>query len=144
VKLDGGGLVATPQITVGFNGSQLLYDDTYIRQKTACLAAMIRRYDVQYKPSMRIAPEEGINFRMAELLKEVPAYIRPTQYAVMQWIARATFAAQHFHGSKGPQEAIRVMMAEAPSLVRNIDLHTLKAEVKSARTSRRERPRKGA
>src|SRR5215471_5315123 len=73
VKLDGGGLVATPQITVGFNGSQLLYDDAYTGQITACLAAMIRRYNVQYKPSMRIAPEEGVNFSMADLLRDIPA-----------------------------------------------------------------------
>ena len=134
VKLDSGGLLATPQITVGFNGSQLLYDDDYIGQKTACLVAMIRRYDVQYKPSMRIAPEEGVNFSMADLLRDVPAYVKPTQYAGMQWIARAAFAAQHLHGSDASREAIGVMMAEAPSLARNIDLRSLKAELKSART----------
>jgi hypothetical protein len=133
VKLDGGGLVATPQITVGFNGSELLYDDAYNKQKTACLAAMIRRYVVQYKPSMRIAPEEGINFRLADLLRDIPAYVRPTQYAGMQWIARAAFAAQHVHGLEGSREAIRVMMAQAPSLARNIDLRALKAEVRSGR-----------
>jgi len=141
VKLDSGGLVATPQITVSFNGSQLLLDDAYIRQKTACLVAMIRRYDVQYKPSMRIAPEEGVNFSMADLLRDVPVYVRPTQYAGMQWIARAAFAAQHFHGLEDSREAIRVMMAEAPALVCNIDLRALKAEVKSARTSKAQKGR---
>jgi hypothetical protein len=131
LKLDNGGLVATPQITVGFNGSQLLYDDTYIQQKTACLVAMIRRYDVQYKPSMRIAPQEGINFSMSDLLRDIPAYVRPIQYAGMQWIARAVFAAQHFHRLEGSREAIR-LMAEAPALACNVDLHALKAQVKSA------------
>lgn len=139
VRLDGGGLVATPQITVGFNGSELLYDDAYNRQKTACLTAMIRRYVVQYKPSMRIAPEEGINFSMAELLRDIPAYIRPTQYAGMQWIARAAFAAQQVHGRQGSREAVRIMMEQAPSLARNIDLRSLKAGVRS---SRKERSRK--
>ena len=139
VRLDGGGLVATPQITVGFNGSELLYDDAYIRQKTACLTAMIRRYVVQYKPSMRIAPEEGINFSVAELLRDIPAYIRPTQYAGMQWIARAAFAAQQVHGRQGSREAVRIMMEQVPSLARNIDLRSLKAGVRS---SRKERSRK--
>jgi hypothetical protein len=133
VKLPSGGLVATPQITVGFNGSQLLYDDAYIRQKTACIAAMIRRYNVQYKPSMRIAPEQGVNFSLAHLLRDLPAYVRPTQYAAMQWIARAAFAAQHFHDLENSGEAMWGMMTEAPSLARNINLRALKAEVKSVR-----------
>ena len=141
VKLDGGGLVATPQITVGFNGSQLLYDDAYTGQITACLAAMIRRYNVQYKPSMRIAPEEGVNFSMADLLRDIPAYVRPTQYSGMQWIARAAFAAQHLDGLENSREAIRMMMAEAPTLARNIDLRTLKAEAKSAERASHQRPR---
>ena len=133
LKLDNGGLVATPQITIGFNGARLFYDDDYVRQKTACLAAMIRRYLVQYKPSTRITPEEGINFDMTDLLRDVPAHVRPTQYAGMQWIARAAFAAQHLHGLGNSLEAVRQLMAEAPVLARSLDLGALKAELKSVR-----------
>lgn len=137
VRLDGGGLVATPQITLGFNGSELRYDDDYIRQKGACLAAMIRQYDVQYMPSKRIRPEEGINFRMTDLLKDMPAHVRPSQFAALQWIARAAFASQSLRGAEVSQHAIRQLIAEAPALARNLDVRLLKAEVKSLRRDRK-------
>lgn len=124
------GLVSVPHVTVSFNGAELLYDDEYLRQRTACLAAMIRRYALQYEPGRDITPEEGINWK--QIILDTPAYVRPAQYAALQWIAKATHSAQQL--SRIDQTPLAMpTMAEALSLAGNIDLRELKAAIRPRR-----------
>ena len=136
VMRDGGGMVATPEIAIGFDGSQVLLEDAYIKQKTACWVAMLRRYDVQYKPSTRIRPEEGINWDSSILLRDLPAYVRPTQYAGMRWLARVGMAAHRLLEPDTARSITDNLVAEAASLSLNLDVASLKAEVRAARSSR--------
>lgn len=86
-------IIALPTITIGFTCADLLLEDAYIRQKAACYAAMIKRYVYQYKPTGKIRPEHGINWDFSELLRNRPAYFKPSHYQQLRWLIKVGRAA---------------------------------------------------
>jgi hypothetical protein len=135
-----GGLIATPKIRIGFEGSQVLLEDAYVEQRTACIVAMLGRYQVQYKPDRRIRPEEGINWDPGILFKDLPAYVRPSQYEGIKWLARWARAAQRILDPQQARLAMASLRAEARALSRNIDVAALRTALREGRRAAKRKP----
>lgn len=121
-------VIATPTITLGFTCAELLLDDSYNRQKSACLTAMVKRYVVNYKPMGKINPEEGINWDPAEILHDRPAYFRPSHYERLRWMAKAGRAAHALLDARSATEFTDALMTQAPALAQNLHVTSVKRE----------------
>jgi hypothetical protein len=113
-------VIATPQIAIGFVGAELLLEDAYTKQRSACITAMVKRYIVQSKPTGKIGPNEGINFDPGIFVRDLPAYVRPSQYGSVRWMAKAARAAHVLLESEQAQLLTSVLLTEIPVLSRNV------------------------
>jgi hypothetical protein len=114
-------VIATPQISVGIIGTEVLLEDAYIKQKSACLTAMVKRYYHQYKPTGKIRREDGINFDPVDLLRDAPAYVRPSQYDRLRRIGKAARAAQVLLEPGMARGVVKTLVSEARALSRHAD-----------------------
>jgi hypothetical protein len=71
-------VIATPSVVVGFVGAQLELDADYNRQRSACFAALVAQYNVNYERLSNVpGPGDPID---EDMIARLPAYARVEQY----------------------------------------------------------------
>lgn len=120
-------VIATPKLVVDFVGAEVLLEDAYIKQRSNCLTAMVKRYAVKYKPTGKPGPGDPINFLTQ--LNELPSHVRPNEYHQIREAAKAMRAAYATLPAALADSFGRSLTVEIPTLERQLRRMDQKKEI---------------